>query len=183
MAGFCEVCGEPPVGGMCPNGHVAKAVRKSSGKSSELSLPSASKPRRLISSGIEYSAYLAGVWVIAFLDFISAGLIGLASVVVLIGLIVLRDCNAGAFSISKRVSSMRVVNWRTGQSATNTQALLRNSYYLVLLLVALLPITDLVTSPIFTFFVAVDVLMILANPKGRRLGDLIAGTQVVEARS
>lgn len=179
MAGFCEVCGESLVNGRCPNGHTAKLVRKPAA----LSLPSASKSRRLIGSGIEYSAYLAGVWVIAFLDLISAGLLGLLAAMALIGLIVLRDCNAGAFSISKRVSSMRVVDWRTGQPATNTQALLRNSYYLVLLTVSLLPITDLVTSPIFTFFVAVDLLMILANPKGRRLGDQIAGTQVVEART
>lgn len=177
MTGFCEVCGESLAVGKCPNGHMAKIIRRPP----ILSFPPASKPRRFIGSGIEFSAYLAGVWVIAFVDFITAGLIGLTSLV-LIGLIVLRDCNAGKFSIAKRVSSMRVVDWRTGQPATNTQALLRNSYYLALLTVSLLPISDLVTSPIFTFFVAVDVLMILANPKGRRLGDHIAGTQVVGAR-
>lgn len=177
MAGFCEVCGRTLEKGRCPE-HAPTVIPKPI----KLSLPRASTPRRLVGSGIEYSAYLVGVWVITFLDFISTGLMGLLALV-LVGLIVLRDFNAGAFSIAKRVSNMKVVDWRSGQSATNTQALVRNSYYLGLLLLALLPMVDLVTSPLFTFFIAVDVLMILANPKGRRLGDFLASTQVVEARS
>jgi uncharacterized RDD family membrane protein YckC len=178
MAGFCEVCGRTIEGTRCPCRQGSTTIKKRS----ELSLPKASASRRLVGSGIEYVAYLAGVWVVAFLDLISTGLMGLAAVV-LFGLIVLRDCNAGTFSVSKRVSHMRVVDWRTGQSASNTQALVRNSYYLGLLLLALLPWIDLVTSPLFTLFIVIDVLMILANPKGRRLGDFLAGTQVVEARS
>jgi uncharacterized RDD family membrane protein YckC len=34
----------------------------------------------------------------------------------------------------------------------------------------------------FALFIPLDVMMILASPQGRRLGDFLAGTQVVEAR-
>lgn len=177
MTGFCEICGKPLENSRCPSGHTARKT-----KVGPLVLPKATTHRRLLGSGIEYVAYVAGAWLITFLDFFSAGLMGLLCLV-LAGLIVLRDCNAGAFSIAKRISNMRVVDWRTGQPASNTQALTRNGYYLGLLLLALLPLVDWITSPFFTLFVALDVIMIMANPKGRRLGDFLAGTQVVDSRS
>jgi uncharacterized RDD family membrane protein YckC len=99
-------------------------------------------------------------------------------------LIILRDFNAGAYSIAKRVSQMRVVDSRTGRSPSNAQALLRNSYYLGLLVVAVfLPWIAWLFSVLFMLFIGFDIMMILASPRGRRLGDLLAGTQVVEARS
>jgi len=144
-------------------------------------LPKANTTRRLLGSGIEFTSYVIGAWAIATLDAGTFGLLGLLTVA-LLGLIVLRDFNGGAFSIAKRVSQTRVVDWRSGRRASNPQALLRNSYYLALPAVAILPWVDCLTSSMFMLFIALDIMMILANRQGRRLGDLLAGTQVVEAR-
>jgi len=175
MTEFCEVCGKPLARCHCPNGRTRTLAPQ------RIELPKATTHRRLLGSGIEFGAYVTGAWVIAVLDFIT-GLMGLLCLV-LFGLIVLRDCNAGLFSIAKRIGSMRVVHSQTGLPASNAQALLRNSYYLALLLIAILPLVDLATSPMFTLFVFVDMVMIIANPKGRRIGDFLAGTQVIDARS
>jgi uncharacterized RDD family membrane protein YckC len=145
-------------------------------------LPKPSTTRRFLGSGVEYIAYVIGGGVISFLGTISGGLLGLLSLL-LLGLIVLRDFNAGAFSIAKRVSQMRVVDSRTGRSPSNTQALLRNSYYGLLAVLMFLPWIDWLLLALFMLFIWFDVMMILASPRGRRLGDLLAGTQVVEARS
>lgn len=144
-------------------------------------LPKASTSRRLLGSGVEYTAYVICVGIITIFDLLSAGLVGLLSLL-LLGLVVLRDFNAGAFNIAKRISRMRVVDKRTGRPASNLQALLRNGYYLALLLLsAFIPWIDVITFPLFLTFVFLDLMMILASPQGRRLGDLIAATQVVEA--
>lgn len=145
-------------------------------------LPKASTPRRLLGSGIEYIFYIIVATILYLAESITGGFL-FFMFILLIGLIVMRDFNAGAFSVAKRVSQMRVVSVKTGQSASNRQAILRNSYYLGLPLIAMLPwIGGPVASFFFMMFVAMDIMMILANPRGRRLGDFLASTQVVEAR-
>jgi len=126
--------------------------------------------------------YVAGAWVIAYLDLASFGLIGVLSLI-LVALVVLRDFNAGAFSVAKRVSGMRVVDRRSGQAGSNVQALVRNSYYLGLLLLTVLPLIDIPLLVAFKFFIGLDILMIVVSPRGRRLGDILAGTQVIEPKS
>jgi uncharacterized RDD family membrane protein YckC len=195
MNGYCEKCGSQIAsGGKCdcslgggtsvesPLAMGPSAVSLYRAQEIGPLLPKPSTPRRLLGSGIEYIAYSTGIWVVAALDVSSGGILGLSALIVA-ALIILRDFNAGRFSISKRVSNMRVVDWRTGQTASNGQALLRNSYYFGLpLLAAFLPFFDLLSSPLFMMFVTLDIMMILANHQGRRLGDFLAGTQVVEAR-
>jgi len=200
---FCDVCGSPvPASGQCPKGpHESATVDRNphldltdtppqelipAAPHQALSpyggvgpLPKASTTRRLLGSGIEYLSYIIGIWIITILDVFSAGILGLFSFFLVV-LIVLRDFNGGTFSIAKRVSQMRVVDLRTGRAASNGQALLRNGYYLALLLIgALLPWIDIISSFFFTMFIILDVLMIMANRRGRRLGDFLAGTQVV----
>jgi uncharacterized RDD family membrane protein YckC len=145
-------------------------------------LPKASPPRRLLGSGVEYISYVAFATFLYGLETFTGGSLFFLFILLLF-LIVMRDFNAGAFSIAKRISQMRVVNVKSGQSASNVQAILRNSYYLGLPLVAMIPLAGgPVASFFFMTFVVMDVMMILANPRGRRLGDFLAGTQVVEAR-
>lgn len=197
MTGFCTVCGNSlELTGKCPKGHlvsrpVAAAVGAVPGSAPYPTrsttglgpLPKASTARRFLGSGIEYIAYCIGVWVITLLDLVSGGILGILALF-LAGLIFLRDFNGGAFSISKRVSRMRVVDYRTGHATSNTQAIVRNSYYLVLPIIAtFIPLLDTVTSIFFMLFIGLDIMMVMASPKGRRLGDLLARTQVVEARS
>lgn len=203
---FCDACGSPlSAAGQCPQGHESATTNYDSssglvGSSSQAPvkvsphqavspyggigpLPKASTPRRLLGSGIEYLSYVAGTWIITVLDVFTTGLLGLFSFFLVI-LIVLRDFNGGTFSVAKRVSQMRVVDLRTGRAASNGQALLRNGYYLSLLLIgAVLPWIDVLSSFFFTMFIILDVMMIMASRRGRRLGDFLAGTQVVDEAS
>jgi uncharacterized RDD family membrane protein YckC len=179
MAGFCKNCGKSlGPDGNCPQ-CTSIRVRKASGIGA---LPKASTPRRLLGSGIEYVAYIICGAIIYVFELTSLG-IGGVLFLLLVALIIMRDFNAGAYSIAKRVSHMRVVNLKTGQSASNSQAIFRNAYYLGLPVMAIIPV---IGGPIalifFVLFIPLDVIMILASPQGRRLGDFLAGTQVVEAR-
>lgn len=200
---FCDVCGSPvQTSGQCPKGPHEELATTRPDLSQEVTshfpqeliqapphqaltpggvgpLPKASTSRRLLGSGIEYLSYVLGIWIIAALDFFTGGLLGLFSLFLVV-LIVLRDFNGGTFSIAKRVSQMRVVDLRTGRAASNGQALLRNGYYLALLIAALIPFVDVLSSLFFTMFIFLDVMMIMASRRGRRLGDFMAGTQVVE---
>lgn len=181
---FCSECGLPVNDGKCADGHRESALKAppvgAIHKGGDW--PKAETSRRLLGSGIEFIVYVACGWVILFLDLLTAGLLGLLSLALVV-LVVLRDFNAGAFSIGKRVSRMRVVDWRTGGPASNVQALIRNGYYLGLLTLMVLPWVDMPVMFFFKLFIALDILMILSSPKGRRLGDILAGTQVINARS
>ncbi len=180
MTGFCVQCGTALIAGRscscCPSG----------GGSGELLVPfpKSDTPRRLLGSGIEFFAYVILGGIFGVLDFLSLGLLGILSLV-LGALIVLRDCNAGAFNIAKRVTRMRVVDLRTGQPSSNLRGLVRNVYYLALALLAVIlpPGLDILPWVLFLLFIGLDVMMIVASPKGRRLGDVLAGTQVIQERS
>lgn len=192
MAGFCESCGVPlnsrnacpvcepasgaPASPQESEGAKSHPVQSGKGIKKDIGpLPPAHRFRRLLGSGIEFLVYAIA------LPFMSlAPGPGCLIFLVLIFLILMRDFNAGAFSIAKRVSRMKVVHWRSGQPAGKLQSFLRNSYYIVLLPVALVPVYGVVFWPIFLFFVAVDIIVLVASPQGRRLGDFLAGTQVVE---
>ncbi len=206
MIGFCKDCGKPlRRDGACPDAcgeaqasaglrpsHDGLLVATATPASVRPPIaivrvagpfPKASTFRRLLGSGVEYVVYVVCVGLVVAMDLATLGAAALSALLP-IGLIALRDCNAGAFSLAKRISHMRVIAMRSGQSASNSQALFRNSYYLGLLLLAtILPWFSWLFSIFFTAFVALDVLMILASPQGRRLGDMLADTQVVEARS
>lgn len=188
MAGFCEVCGESFVNGRCPNGHTSQMGKFNNTekiKKTDPPAPDLPKSRtvpRLLCSGAEFGIYFIAALLIAGADALTAGIAGLFCLP-LAAMIGLRDVSSGHFNLGKRISHMRVVDCRTGQSASNLQALGRNSYYCVLLLVAALPLIDVATSPLFGLFAVLDLIAIISNPKGRRLGDFVAGTQIVGARS
>lgn len=197
MTGFCKDCGLPrkdnekcPCGATGTESSSHKSILPQTSSASALAVdggigpfPKSDTGRRLLGSGIEYFAYVAGAWAITLLDSITGGILGFLAVL-LVCLVVLRDFKGGAFSIAKRVSQMRVVDLRTGQAASNAQALLRNGYYLGLLFIAaVLPWIDWLSSALFTMFVVLDIAMIFASRRGRRLGDFLARTQVVGSRS
>jgi uncharacterized RDD family membrane protein YckC len=144
-------------------------------------LPKADPFRRLLASGAEYTAYLICKGFIGLLDWLTVGVLSLV-VLVVAGFVLMRDFNGGAFNFGKRMSHMRVLNRRTGQPASNFRCFLRNSYYIALLVVAALPLIDFAPWGIFALFMMLDAMMIAASPEGLRLGDLLAGTQVVSIK-
>jgi uncharacterized RDD family membrane protein YckC len=191
MAGFCRVCGKV----LRPDGRCPQCTAIHSGGVLALDsmvvnfsptrdigpLPKAGIRRRLLGSGIEFTAYTLYVCILS----IPAALSGVAGIffLFLVALIVIRDFNAGAYSIAKRVGHMRVVNAKNGQAISNSQALIRNSYYLALSIAAIFSWMGIfLVLFLFLMFIALDIMMILVNPRGQRLGDFLASTQVVEAR-
>lgn len=184
--GYCRTCRQPTdENGLCPDGHQqAQVVRRLPGELDPwVELPKASILRRLLGSGLEFATYLIGALLVTILDVFTVGVAGLLALVI-VGLIVLRDFNAGALSIAKRLGRMRVVHCRTGQGASNLQGLARNGYYLgFLLLAAFLPYFDMLSWILILTFVGFDTVMIMVNPQGRRLGDFLARTQVIQERS
>lgn len=179
MSGFCADCGRALEGEACPSGHGRAVAGR--GEQALVRLPRAKAGRRLAGSGIEYAAYVAGVLVLSVMSVVTAGILDalLAPLVVLV--IAIRDVRSGLFSIGKRIAGLRVVQIGTGQPATNAQAVMRNSYYLGLTLLMMLPVIvlDGLAATLFGLCVVIDVLMIIATEDGRRLGDRLAGTQVV----
>ena len=148
-------------------------------KARQVSLPKASIARRLLGSGIEYLAYSMTIAIFSFFGFFTGGLLGLVWVPLVFVLVALRDLNGGAFSPGKRVGNLRVVDLRSARPASNFQALARNGYYLGLVLLMIVPLLKYLVQGFFFLFLVVDVMMIVASPGGRRLGDYLAGTQVV----
>jgi uncharacterized RDD family membrane protein YckC len=118
----------------------------------------------------------------AAISFTTLGFFDVLLVPPLVLMIGLRDVHAGLFSIGKRISRMRVVEYGTGKPATNSQALLRNSYYMALTFLMIPPIilVDLGTTTFFMLLIVIDVILISFGKDGRRIGDWLARTQVVQ---
>lgn len=200
MTGYCTECGQPILGsGLCRAGHTPTAStvavaggdamaatansRLPVGASTQaLSLPKAKAVPRLAAAGIEYLLYLVGIWLVITFSLATGLVAGLIGPLPLSVLVALRDFRGGALSISKRVAGLRVVDRKSGLVASNFQALIRNSYYVLLLLLMALPGGEFVAVWPFKMMVVTDGLLILVNPRGRRLGDFLAGTQVVAER-
>lgn len=190
MKGFCVECGTPHDDQRtCPNcGHVPRKAGSTSGPlapSTEQGigpLPKASTAKRLLGSGAEYGIYVTVLGILAVISTITAGIFDMLLVPILLLMIGFRDVNAGLFSIAKRIGRMRVVEYGTGKPATNGQALLRNSYYMALTFLMIFPIilTDIAATMFFMLLVVIDVILISLSKEGRRIGDWLAETQVVQ---
>jgi len=150
-----------------------KAIRK---------MPRAAVGRRLAASGLEcflLFAIVVGLSLAApFTGFLLELLVPLFAVLWLV-----KDLKGGEFSLSKRLGEFRVVDLSTGEIASTTQSLLRNSYYFVLILLSAVPIVEWATLSLVALLMMIDVMIMVLSPHNRRVGDLIANTQVVPIRS
>ena len=141
---------------------------------------------------MEYLAFLVA-------EVLTGSLIGLLSVVPFIGTAVgvligglfsllgaiywaVKDTDGGRRSLGKRIGGMRVVDAATGKAASTGQALTRNSYFVVACLIAVIPGIEVIGWALFALAVAVDSALILQDGGGRRLGDRLAGTQVLPTK-
>lgn len=186
---YCTQCGKPhPSEAPCPatvrsrpsypepDSGPLPAVRE---ETRLIRLPKAKTGRRLAGSGFEFLVYAIGATMIIPLSVL---LLDIAITVPLFLMIALRDTHGGRFSLEKRLGRMRVVKYGTGLPIENRDALKRNGYYLVLIGATVLPFLpiDAFSSGLFHLAVVVDALMISLREDGRRMGDLLAGTQVVQ---
>lgn len=144
-----------------------------------LDLPKASTSRRLLGSGIEYLIYTTTIGLASALGIFTGGILGFLWVPFMLVVVGIRDLNAGAFSLGKKIGHMRVLDLKTAQPASNYQALLRNSYYLTLIFLMIVPYLKFAFEGIFLTLIIIDTLIVISSPTGRRIGDYMAGTQVV----
>ena len=150
--------------------------------SNALELPKASVMRRVAASGLET------VSLVALLVLFSAlAPFTLALTEILCVLLALywgaKDFEGGKWSLSKRLTVTRVVDRATGEIPPPKRLLLRNSYYLVLCLLSAIPIIEWATLSLVVFVMFVDLIVMVATPDNRRIGDFLANTQVVPVES
>ncbi len=150
--------------------------------SEAISLPKASVGRRAAASGLETLLLFSGMVLFSALAPITVFITEIFCVLLAI-LWGLKDLNGGAWSLSKRLTSTRVVDRATGEIPGNGRLVLRNSYYLVLCLLSALPILEWATLGLVGLVMVVDLLIMVATPDNRRIGDFLANTQVVPVKS
>lgn len=182
--------GEPPGGGQ-PE---AEPPEPPPPVGEGLPLPKPDIKRRLMGSGAEFLGLAAidlvflllgwglglfGGIAAVFTSTLAGWIIGFIPGFLLLVYMIVRDMGGGKYSFGKRWKKMQVVDIKELKPASNGQAALRNSYYIVALLGVFL-------DPFFVFgwglvaaMMMVDLILIWRSDRGRRLGDYLAGTQVI----
>lgn len=150
-------------------------------KAHPVRLPPAPVSRRLASSGLDYGIMYGALIAIILSGYFTA-MVGNAFVVVLAAYWAVRDLQGGRFSPGKRLARFRVVSAETGEVASPMSSVLRNSYMIVLILLAAAPFLNWLDSAIVFLVMIVDIIVMVASPNNQRIGDLIAKTQVVPIR-
>lgn len=100
----------------------------------------------------------------------------------LLGLVYLLagDAMHGGQSFGKRLLGLRVVHPDSGLPATVRQSVYRNADLAVLYLLVHLPLLGTILAIVLgVFVIAVELHAIFRDPKGLRIGDLLAETEVV----
>ncbi len=91
-----------------------------------------------------------------------------------------KDLDGGRYSFGKRAVGTRVVDAKTLERATAAKCFLRNLPWVLFWTLAIVPVIgDFIGWTVLALMAVVDIGLIVATPTGRRLGDLMAGTQVV----
>lgn len=80
-------------------------------------------------------------------------------------------------SLGKRIMGLRVISVPTGGKGSFRDSMIRNAPFAAALLLYLIPFVGWFFSALIIVF---EFLLILGNPESMRLGDDLAGTQVVE---
>ncbi|HHY83055.1 MAG TPA: RDD family protein [Clostridiales bacterium] len=119
------------------------------------------------------AALIDGViqWVVSFIPFIGA-LIGAAYMLVKDGLF-------EGQSLGKKVMKLQVVEL-SGKKADFMVSIKRNAIFAIPSLIAIIPIIGWIIGGILSLIVAIiEIVTVLNDPKGRRMGDKWANSQVI----
>ena len=147
-----------------------------------LRLPQASVVRRAAASGLETGILLGLLILFSTLAPVTLYLTELFCVVLAVywGA---KDLDGGKWSLSKRLTVTRVVDRATGEVPPPGRLVARNSYYLVLCLLCAVPIVEWASLVLVSGVMLLDLIVMVATPDSRRLGDFIANTQVVPVKT
>jgi uncharacterized RDD family membrane protein YckC len=80
-------------------------------------------------------------------------------------------------SLGKIVMRLKVISFATGGQGSFRDSMIRNAPFAAMLLLYLIPFVGWIFSVMILTF---EFLLVLGNSEGMRLGDDLAGTQVVE---
>lgn len=127
-------------------------------------------------------AALVGLEVIGLLTSpVTLGVAGMITSLLAMAYAAARDLDGGRYRIVARPAGSRVVDVETGQDATGAQAFRRNLPLVLAWSLAVLPDpVGLLGWMAVGFLLAVDAALVWTRPDRRRLGDLWAGTVVVQ---
>lgn len=146
-----------------------------------LRLPRASVVRRVAASGLETGVLLGLLVLFSGLAPVTMFLTEIFCVLLAIYWGV-KDIDGGKWSLSKRLTVTRVVDRTTGEIPPRGRMVVRNSYYLVLCLLSAIPMFEWATLALVGGVMLVDLIVMVATPDSRRIGDFIANTQVVPVK-
>ena len=93
------------------------------------------------------------------------------------------DIDGGKWSLSKRLTVTRVVDRETGEIPSRGRLVMRNSYYLILCLLSAIPLIEWATLSLVVTVMFIDLIVMVATPDSRRIGDFIANTQVIPVQA
>lgn len=130
--------------------------------------------RRIGGSSLEFLALLA-------LEVLTAPIPGVGMLMGLLGAayFAARDLDQGRTSLSRRLTRSRLVDAETGAAPTVGRLLLRNAPMALCFLFAVLPGVEVLGWLAMVALSALDLLLVMIDPMGRRLGDRLAGTLLV----
>jgi uncharacterized RDD family membrane protein YckC len=136
--------------------------------------------RRLGGSALELGTLVAVEMVGSLLMGFTFGVSGVVSSLIAAIYMGVKDLDGGRYSFGKRAVGTRVVDATTLQRATPGKAFLRNLPWVLFWTLAIVPVIgDFIGWTLLALMAIIDLGMIVATPTGRRLGDLLANTQVV----
>lgn len=192
----CQYCGTPfEVEGHCTNPDCPEAdeasstLRATAGQPDSgtdmVLVPRPPLSRRLGGSALELSTLVVLEIIGSLLMGITVGVSGAVTSLVAAVYMGVKDLDGGRYSFGKRAVGTRVVDVKTLQRASAGKCVLRNLPWVLFWALAIVPVIgDFIGWSLLGIMALLDVGLIIATPTGRRLGDLLAGTQVVpEERS
>ncbi len=137
-------------------------------------------PRRLGGSALELSTLVVLEIIGTLLMGVTFGVSGAITSLLAALYMGVKDLGGGRYSFGKRAVGTRVVDATTLQRASAGKCFLRNLPWVLFWALAVVPVIgDFVGWSLLGVMALLDVGLIVAPPTGRRLGDLLAGTQVV----
>ncbi len=186
MSRSCEVCGDPLddaafcIIPACPHRDAARRLEAEAEPAPPAprrrsAVGRADPSRRLLASGPEF-LILMGLEVLSALVVPVGAALSLLIAAYMAG----RDLGGGRYSLGKRLAGVRVVDAATGEAPTARQAVTRTAPYVLGWLLAVLPGFEVFGWGVLLLGAAIDLGLVMRDPLGRRLGDRLAGTKVVD---
>ncbi len=180
----CAVCGQALDGAIdCPRGYPTGCALKAAAALGPVDAGARRAPRdaRAGRFAVEAAAFAALELLGTLLSPLTIGSAGMLTSLIGMAYAALRDVEGGRYRLVARPRGTRVVDLSTGAPPDRAQAMTRNLPLILAWSLAILPDPfGLLGWLAVGFVLALDAALVLVRPDGRRLGDLLAGTAVVE---